>query len=199
MIDSKALLKDLRRLLRVLEDDLRIRIGEQAEINAGLQTEWQAARDAGRTAAAYAAWLDEEVTQAAAHWILGCVFVRFLEDNEFLDRPYLSGPTERLALARDRHEQYFRAHPIESDRDYLLACFREVARLPGMPGLYDERHNPVFRLGISGDRAMELLAFWQKVDPDTGRLVHDFTDPERGTRFLGDLYQDLSESARKRY
>ncbi|MGH8570925.1 MAG: BREX-2 system adenine-specific DNA-methyltransferase PglX, partial [Gammaproteobacteria bacterium] len=46
---------------------------------------------------------------------------------------------------------------------------------------------------------MELLAFWQKVDPDTGRLVHDFTDPERGTRFLGDLYQDLSESARKRY
>ncbi|MGH8627807.1 MAG: BREX-2 system adenine-specific DNA-methyltransferase PglX, partial [Gammaproteobacteria bacterium] len=51
----------------------------------------------------------------------------------------------------------------------------------------------------SGDRAMELLAFWQKVNPDTGRLVHDFTDSKRGTRFLGDLYQDLSESARKRY
>ena len=31
------------------------------------------------------------------------------------------------------------------------------------------------------------------------RSVHDFTDPEWSTRFLGDLYQDLSESARKRY
>jgi hypothetical protein len=30
-------------------------------------------------------------------------------------------------------------------------------------------------------------------------LNHDFTDPEWGTRWLGDLYQDLSEEARKRY
>ena len=30
-------------------------------------------------------------------------------------------------------------------------------------------------------------------------LVHDFTDPEWDTRFLGDLYQDLSEAARKKY
>ena len=30
-------------------------------------------------------------------------------------------------------------------------------------------------------------------------LVHDFTDPEWDTRFLGDLYQDLSEEARKKY
>jgi hypothetical protein len=28
---------------------------------------------------------------------------------------------------------------------------------------------------------------------------HDFTDPGRDTRFLGDLYQDLSQLARKRY
>ncbi len=30
-------------------------------------------------------------------------------------------------------------------------------------------------------------------------LVHDFTDPDWDTRFLGDLYQDLSEAARKKY
>jgi hypothetical protein len=46
---------------------------------------------------------------------------------------------------------------------------------------------------------MALLAFFQAMDPDTGRLVHDFTDPDWSTRFLGDLYQDLSEAARKRY
>ena len=37
------------------------------------------------------------------------------------------------------------------------------------------------------------------MDPDTGRVVHDFSDPAHGTRFLGDLYQDLSESRTKRY
>ena len=126
--------------------------------------------------------------------------LRFLEDNHYLERPYLAGPDqERLALARDRHEQYFRLHPTESDREYLLSCFRDVAQLPGMRGLFDERHNPVFRIGLSGDGAMQLLGFWQKVNPDTGLLIHDFSDPEAATRFLGDLYQDLSESARKRY
>src|SRR5690606_25216362 len=44
-----------------------------------------------------------------------------------------------------------------------------------------------------------LVEFWQQVDPDTGELLRDFTDSELNTRFLGDLYQDLSESARKRY
>ena len=44
-----------------------------------------------------------------------------------------------------------------------------------------------------------LLAFFQKIDATTGRLIHDFTDENWGTRFLGDLYQDLSESARKKY
>ena len=38
-----------------------------------------------------------------------------------------------------------------------------------------------------------------RVDTDTGLLAHDFTDPDWNTRFLGDLYQDLSEAARKRY
>ena len=46
---------------------------------------------------------------------------------------------------------------------------------------------------------MALRDFWRRVDPDSGVVVHDFSDPSHGTRFLGDLYQDLSESARKRY
>jgi hypothetical protein len=46
---------------------------------------------------------------------------------------------------------------------------------------------------------MALIRFFREVLPDTGNLAHDFTDPEWRTRFLGDLYQDLSEEARKRY
>lgn len=205
MIQSGHLLKDLQRLLKTLEDDLRQRLDsrEQAALSDTLKLEWQAARDAGRSGETYETWREAVITQAGVHWLLSCVFLRFIEDNGLVARPWLSGPAgganDRLALARDRHEQYFRDHPHDSDREYLLACFREAEQLPGMGAVFDERHNPVFRIGISGDAAMAVLAFWQKVDPDTGTLIHDFTDPAWNTRFLGDLYQDLSEATRKRY
>ena len=201
MINAPQLLADLTRLLKRFEDDLRQRIAEVAELKAGLQAEWQAARDADRTAETFESWADQVITQAGVHWLLSCVFLRFIEDNELVERPWLSGTPEsgRLALARDRHEAYFREKPLESDRDYLLAAFREAGALPGLHTFFDEAHNPVFRLGISGDAAMALRQFWQQVDPNTGALVHDFTDPDWNTRFLGDLYQDLSEAARKRY
>jgi len=201
VINAPLLLADLTRLLKRLEDDLRQRIAEVAELKGGLQAEWQAARDADRTAETFESWADQVITQAGVHWLLSCVFLRFMEDNELVERPWLGGPPEsgRLALARDRHEAYFREKPLESDRDYLLACFREAGALPGLHTFFDEAHNPVFRLGISGDAAMALRQFWQQVDPNTGTLAHDFTDSDWNTRFLGDLYQDLSEAARKRY
>ena len=201
MINAPQLLADLTRLLKRLEDDLRQRIAEVAELKAGLQAEWQAARDADRTAETFESWVDQVITQAGVHWLLSCVFLRFIEDNELVERPWLSGTPKsgRLALARDRHEAYFREKPLESDRDYLLACFREAGALPGLHTFFDEAHNPLFRLGISGDAAMALRQFWQQVDPNTGTLAHDFTDPDWNTRFLGNLYQDLSEATRKRY
>lgn len=201
MINAPQLLADLTRLLKRLEDDLRQRIAEVGDLKAGLQAEWQAARDADRTAETFESWADQVITQAGVHWLLSCVFLRFIEDNELVERPWLGGTPEsgRLALARDRHEAYFREKPLESDRDYLLACFREAGTLPGLHTFFDEAHNPVFRLGISGDAAMALRQFWQQVDPNTGTLAHDFTDPDWNTRFLGDLYQDLSEATRKRY
>ncbi len=201
MINAPQLLADLTHLLKRLEDDLRQRIAEVAELKTGLQAEWQAARDADRTAETFESWAEQVITQAGVHWLLSCVFLRFIEDNELVERPWLGGTPEsgRLALARDRHEAYFREKPLESDRDYLLACFREAGTLPGLHTFFDEAHNPVFRLGISGDAAMALRQFWQQVDPNTGTLAHNFTDPDWNTRFLGDLYQDLSEATRKRY
>ena len=201
MIHAPQLLADLTRQLKRLEDDLRTRIAELPELDAALRAEWQSARDADRCAEPFESWADQVITQAGVHWLLSCVFLRFIEDNQLVDRPWLSGTPDsgRLALARDRHEAYFRAHPLESDRDYLLAAFREAGTLHGLQTFFDEAHNPVFRLGISGDAAMALRQFWQAVDPASGALVHDFTDPEWDTRFLGDLYQDLSEATRKRY
>ena len=201
MIKAPQLLADLTRLLKRLEEDLLLRIEEVTELKTSLQAEWQAAREAGRTAETFETWVDQVITQAGVHWLLSCVFLRFIEDNKLVDRPWLGGTPEsgNLALARDRHEAYFRANPLHSDREYLLASFREAGTLPGLHTFFDEGHNPVFRLGISGDAAMAVRQFWQQVDPNTGALAHDFTDPTWNTRFLGDLYQDLSEATRKRY
>ena len=201
MIKAPQLLADLTRLLKRLEEDLLRQINEVAGFSTNLRDEWQAARDADRTAETFETWVDQVITQAGVHWLLSCVFLRFIEDNKLVDRPWLGGTPEsgNLALARDRHEAYFRANPMHSDREYLLASFREAGALPGLHTFFDEGHNPVFRLGISGDAAMAVRQFWQQVDPNTGALAHDFTDSTWNTRFLGDLYQDLSEATRKRY
>jgi len=201
MINAPQLLADLKRRLTGLEDDLRTRIGTLPDLKASLSAEWQAARDANRTAETLESWSDQVITQAGVHWLLSCVFLRFIEDNTLVDRPWIGGTPDsgRLLLAKDRHEAYFREHPLESDREYLLACFTEAGTLPGLHTFFDQTHNPVFRLGISGDAAMGLRQFWQQQDPNTGALLHDFTDPTWNTRFLGDLYQDLSEATRKRY
>ncbi len=201
MINAPQLLADLKRRLTGLENDLRERINALPDLKASLNAEWDAARAANRTAETFESWSDQVITQAGVHWLLSCVFLRFIEDNTLVDRPWIGGTPDsgRLLLARDRHEAYFRAQPMESDRDYLLACFTEAGTLPGLHTFFDQTHNPVFRLGISGDAAMGLRQFWQQQDPNTGALLHDFTDATLNTRFLGDLYQDLSEATRKRY
>ena len=199
MIDRKSLLFDLRRQLKRLEQDLAERAGSVPEMAATLEAEYRAAREAERTGDTLRVWRGGALTQAAVAWLLGCVFVRFAEDNALIETALIAGPGERNARAADRQTLYFRAHPTDSDRDYLIDVFAEVESLPGMEQLYDREHNPVWRYGISGDAARDLLAFWRAVDPDTGALRHDFTDTEWDTRFLGDLYQDLSDDAKKRF
>lgn len=198
MIDAKRLLTDLKRMRKRLEDDLRAHHAASPG-RAAVEAEWQAASAASRTRDTFETFWSAALDQAAVHWILGVVFLRFLEDNALLDRPLLSGPGERLDLAQERQRGYFRAQPHDSDAEYLLSTFAEAAALPGLSGLYDRDHNPLFRLKLSGDGAMALLGFFRAKVPETGALVRDFTDPDWNTRFLGDLYQDLSEDARKRY
>lgn len=199
MIDSARLLADLQRLLKRLEDDIRYRVHDNPPIDARLREQYDKAKVASRTAQAYEIWRDDYITQVAVAWILGSVFVRFLEDNGLIGTAWLSGPGSRLQLARDQHTLYFQYNPSHSDREYLEHVFAEVASLPSMRELLDGEHSPLTELGPTGDGAHELLEFWQRIEPTTGALIHDFTDPEWNTRFLGNLYQDLSESARERY
>lgn len=199
MIDAQRLLVEMQAQQKKLEADLRQQITTVEGLNERLETEYKAARDANRTGDTFGAWCDNEITQAAVAWLLGCVFLRFCEDNGLLTAPLLAGPAEANRRARDAAREYFQQHPTDNDRHWLLHAFGEMARFPAVAGLYRADHNPLYRMPISADAGTALLAFWQAVNPDSGALLRDFTDSALDTRFLGDLYQDLSESARRRY
>ncbi len=197
-VDATVLTDELRRKVLELEVDLRGVIAGDDDLRRRLAVEHDLARGAGRTGAPWEVWRDDRVTQAAVAWVLATVFVRFCEDNELVAEPSISGPRARRRMAEDAQTNYFRTNPHNSDRDYLVAVLTSLAALPGMEGLFDRAHNPLWQLPISPDAASGLLAFWRRRN-DNGDVVHDFTDPSWSTRFLGDLYQDLSEHAKAIY
>jgi len=200
MIDRPQLLKDLQALLPRIEQDILAYAEARPELSAHLEAEYAQAKAANRTAEHFVAWREAQITQAAVAWLLAAVFVRFLEDNQLLDEPLLSGPAgSRLQHARDRIGIYFREQPTHAEREYLFQLFEQLEQLPVLRELLDRQHNPLWQLPVSADGAKAIIDFFQQLDPATGAIRHDFTDAHWDTRFLGDLYQDLSESVRKRY
>ena len=198
MIRPKDLLTDLQKQLRNLEHDLLAQAESNSDIDARLHKRYSNAVTRSRTGLSFESWRCQQLTQVAAGWLLACVYTRFCEDNGLLAQPMLAGPGDRLAESRERQTDYFRQHPAQSDLDYLRAAIRRLKEYEATRSLVD-RHNPMQLADPSPDMATELLEFWRQIDPTTGILVHDFTDEHLGTRFLGDLYQDLSEQARKDY
>ncbi|WP_053763861.1 BREX-2 system adenine-specific DNA-methyltransferase PglX [Streptomyces sp. AS58] len=206
MIDRKALLNDLKQQVKAVETDLGRQVKALGDVGARLRAEYDQARKLGRTAATWTSWLDERVTQVAVAWVLGTVFVRFCEDNRLIPEPYLTGPDgDRRELAESRYDAYVESDEDPTYRGWLEKAFAELGQGQAGRLLFDQRHNPLYQVPLSHDGARELVEFWRGRD-EAGVLVHDFTDPlnEDGTegwdtRFLGDLYQDLSEAARKTY
>ncbi|WP_067795497.1 BREX-2 system adenine-specific DNA-methyltransferase PglX [Actinomadura formosensis] len=206
MIDRKALLTDLKKQVAALEKDLAQQVKALPKINARLRAEYDQARKLGRTAATWNSWLDERITQVAVAWVLGTVFVRFCEDNRLIPDPYLAAPeADRHDLSRVRYEAYVEEDDDPTYRGWLERAFAELGKGQAGKLLFDPVHNPLYQIPISHDAAGALINFW-KTHAEEGSLVHDFTDPlnddgTKGwdTRFLGDLYQDLSETARTKY
>ena len=198
MIDAAALLADTRKLADQLVDDLRERTESQDESRMHVQGIYSQATAAGRTDKTFEEWREDLLAQVAAGWVLGCVFVRFCEDNGLYDTPLLSGPGERRRLAGDHRASFFADDPTTDDRDWLREVFGRYAKLPGTSGIFGER-NPLWQLSPGPDGAKALVELWWATDHEGRVLRHDFTDESLDTRFLGDLYQDLSEHARKQY
>lgn len=198
MINRTKLLADLKLQVRDLEADLRQRFTINSDYRARLTADWQAARDAGRTSEDVAIWAEAQFTQSAVAWVLACVFVRFCEDNDLLDAPLLVGTDSRGQSAVARQEAFYLQNPTASDNDYLRDVFSIAARLPGLSDVVRVQRTQL-EAPVSADLGKQLVRFFRATDADTGVLAHDFSEPDWNTRFLGDLYQDLSEAARERY
>ncbi|WP_433320209.1 hypothetical protein [Micromonospora chersina] len=97
MIELKALQAQVKSLV----DDLRGQVAEGPELRAELRQEHAKAQAAEQVGASFETWLEDVLDQAAVAWVLGCVFVRFCEDNELVDGLWIGG-ADPAAPARGR-------------------------------------------------------------------------------------------------
>ncbi|MFC5102259.1 BREX-2 system adenine-specific DNA-methyltransferase PglX [Kibdelosporangium philippinense] len=196
---------ELRAQVKALEEDLRARVdgpdlhGRQEGVYERWHAEWEAALKAERSAASWQEWRDDRVVQAAVAWVLLAVFARFCEDNELVRPVWIAGHTkDRRQLALDARRAYFQENPEHNDRHWLSTIVDYFAGMGATAGLVDE-YSPLHQVAPSGDAAQRLLEFWWETDAEGEQLLRRFDDPKLNTRFLGDLYQDLSEHAKKTY
>ena len=174
MVNAERLLEDLKKLRKKLEADLRDHHASSAG-RAAIEAEWQEARDTRRTADTFETFFGAAVDQAAVHWILALVFLRFLEDNGLLDRPLISGPGERSELRPAAAARALPRPPEDSDPNTCWRCSAQVAQLPGLRGLYDPVHNPLFRLPVSATGRSGCVEFFTRSatrDRGAGARLH---------------------------
>lgn len=202
VFSATELVKALRKQVTVLEDDLRARV-DGADVDArqaGVEERWRAehtaALTAQRTAASWQAWRDERVTQAAVAWVLLTVFARYCEDHALVSKAWIGGPNaDARQQALDARRAYFTEFPEHTDREWLETIIAHFAKMEATRGLVDD-YSPLHQVAPSGDAARGLLEFWWDKDA-SGEPLWNFVGVD--TRFLGDVYQDLSEFAKKTY
>ncbi|GIF49325.1 type I restriction-modification system DNA methylase subunit [Asanoa ferruginea] len=188
-------LAPLQKQVGLLVEDLRMQVAADEGLSSQLRKEYADARAARRTAATYESWLEDVLDQAAVAWVLGCVFVRFCEDNALMREVWIGGPEEHASVevALQSRQAYLIAAPTHNDRHWLREAFAHLRGAGATAKIFDE-HNPVWRFAISGRAAEVLSDFFRR---GAGWLSLRSADLE--TRFLGDLYQDLSAHARETY
>jgi len=192
--------------LGAMVQDLRERLAADPDVEAALRAQHRAALAANRSAASWTDWCTDLLTQAAVGWVLSTVFVRFCEDNRLLGGHHgsrthgvwiTSNDRIRRRQALDAERAFYLANSDLSYREWLETAFATLRTIPATAELVGD-HSAIHILSPSSDAVNRLLTFWRRTD-DNDDLVWDFADDELSTRFLGDLYQDLSEYAKDKY
>ncbi|MET4049501.1 MULTISPECIES: BREX-2 system adenine-specific DNA-methyltransferase PglX [unclassified Rhodococcus (in: high G+C Gram-positive bacteria)] len=190
----------LKPQLALLVDDIRARLESNAEELGRWQATHRQAVAEQRTAGSWTDWSEDQITQAAVGWLLTSVFVRFCEDNLLLGDTavWIAGPDRGLRQrAEDAENDFYRRNQDFSYREWLEVSFTALRDCPATQALVDD-HAALNIASPTSDAVQQLLSFWRRTGDD-GELIWSFADADLSTRFLGDLYQDLSEFAKKKY
>ena len=190
----------LQPVVRGMVDDMRIRLAEDPDATARWKVTHAALKETQRTGATWSDWQEDQLTQAAVGWVLTSVFVRFCEDNDLLGdhRRWLSGvDADGRRRAVEEQDRFFSANLDQGFRGYLRHAFAQLERSPATAALVGE-HAGMHIAEPSDDAAQRLVEFWRQADA-VNTTIWALNDAELDTRFLGDMYQDLSEFAKKKY
>lgn len=190
----------LQPVVRELVDDMRVRLAEDAVTTTQWKATHAALKESQRTGATWSDWQEDQLTQSAVGWVLTSVFVRFCEDNDLLGqhRRWISGvEADGRRRAVEEQDQFFSANLDQGFRGYLRHAFSMLERSPAAASLVGE-HAGIHIAEPSDDAAQRLVEFWRQADEENA-TVWALKDSNLDTRFLGDLYQDLSEFAKKKY
>ena len=192
---KKELFKGLRKLLKTLHKDLLNR-ANQVEARKGLKEQWSDLCECNRCATSFKVWLDQYLEQIAVAWIMTIIFVRYLEDNRYiLQRIAKSG--EDYLLSMENRAGWLRKNSGKGYADYFIWIFQELSQTR-IGAIFKRENNILYQFHISSEAADEVWRLFRLAD-QTNKLNHDFSAENGDTRLLGDLYQDLSEMARKKY
>lgn len=200
-IVSAALLKDLQKQVRFVAEDLREQAEQVPGIAVRLEEMHRVAGRTGRTGETWNDWLTAQCNQAASSWVTACAFVRFCEDNDLTGHRWIASRDavgNATSDAADAEAAWIQRNPRLSAREWLREAFTWLHSTRAGHALFPET-DFVWWWDISADCAEALISAFRRRDKDGVRLAHDFHSAELDTRFLGDLYQDLSEHIRKRY
>ncbi|MEH6818396.1 MAG: BREX-2 system adenine-specific DNA-methyltransferase PglX [Dietzia psychralcaliphila] len=198
--EQQTLTDALQPVVRDLVDDMRARLAADLDKTAEWKAMHAALKESQRTGATWADWQEDQLTQAAVGWVLTSVFVRFCEDNDLLGahQRWISGPdADGRRRAVDEQDRFFSANLDQSFRGYLRHAFSQLERSPAAAPLVGE-HAGIHIAEPSDDAAQRLVEFWRQADAENA-TVWSLRNPALSTRFLGDMYQDLSEYAKKKY
>ena len=199
-IAGAGLTAELKPQVGLLVDDMRERLTADVAMFDGWRAAHREAVAQEVTAGSFTDWVDDQLTQAAVGWLLTSVFVRFCEDNLLLGEygVWITHADPRLRQrALDEENAFYQGDPDRSYREWLEVAFAALRANRATAPLVDE-HAAIRIISPSSDAVHQLVSFWRRTDDD-GNLVWRFDDDELSTRFLGDLYQDLSEYAKKKY
>ena len=199
---SAVLLKDLQKQAARVADDLREQASRVPEIGDRLTEMHRAAKGIGRTGESWNDWLTAQCAQAASSWVIACAFIRFCEDNDLTANRWIASRDaagHATSEAADAEAAWIQRNPRLTAREWLRESFTWLRSTRAGHALFPDT-DFVWWWDISADQAEELIAVFRRRDADGVRLAHDeFHSADLDTRFLGDLYQDLSEHIRKRY